>query len=317
MPWDEEDWSLQLAADGATEISMHDINTGAPDALRRLRETQLKDRKDRVQAAAKERKTAEATDALKEKNRKALEKLRQKRAERLPEGWRMVESRSRPGQYVYENIHTEERQAWFPTEPAVKIDPAKFDEEPAPAPSQAPGGLSEEAKERNRRALAARKAKNQGMLPDGWRRVESRSRPGEYVYENVYTEERIAWYPIMPAKHTEDEGWRARKMGVGPGFVWTCVQCTCFQAITHSSSSPDSNAALHRAAMPMQSLKPGASAETATAMYPYAAENDEEIDLQEGDELLVEFKGDNGWWVGTNKRTGMLGMFPGGFVELK
>lgn len=33
------------------------------------------------------------------------------------------------------------------------------------------GGLSAEAKERNRRALAARKAKNQGFLPDGWRKV--------------------------------------------------------------------------------------------------------------------------------------------------
>jgi hypothetical protein len=32
----------------------------------------------------------------------------------LPPGWRKVESRSRPGEFVYENIHTEERQAWFP-----------------------------------------------------------------------------------------------------------------------------------------------------------------------------------------------------------
>lgn len=36
----------------------------------------------------------------------------------LPEGWRKVESRSRPGEFVYENIHTEERQAWFPDEAA-------------------------------------------------------------------------------------------------------------------------------------------------------------------------------------------------------
>lgn len=127
------------------------------DALRRLRETQLKERKDRItegtpchtqddsktttrpshaaviftltrslallnlRAAVKGRSKAAATDELKDKNRQALEKLREKRAERLPEGWRMVESRSRPGQYVYENIHTEERQAWFPTESAVKI----------------------------------------------------------------------------------------------------------------------------------------------------------------------------------------------------
>jgi hypothetical protein len=39
----------------------------------------------------------------------------------LPEGWRRVESRSRPGEFVYENIHTEERQAWFPDTPAEKV----------------------------------------------------------------------------------------------------------------------------------------------------------------------------------------------------
>ena len=36
----------------------------------------------------------------------------------LPDGWRKVESRSRPGEFVYENIYTEERQAWTPTEAA-------------------------------------------------------------------------------------------------------------------------------------------------------------------------------------------------------
>lgn len=63
-------------------------------------------------------KTADLSE-MKEKNRKALEKLRAKRAEQLPAGWTMVESRSRPGEYVYENKFTEERQAWVPTEPAI------------------------------------------------------------------------------------------------------------------------------------------------------------------------------------------------------
>ena len=44
------------------------------------------------------------------------------------------------------------------------------------------------------------------------------------------------------------------------------------------------------AAMPVQSLKPKESAEAAKAMYPYNAENDEEVDLQEGDVVLVEYK---------------------------
>jgi hypothetical protein len=67
-----------------------------------------------------------------EKNKKALEARRaaanaQKATEAtkpLPEGWVRTESRSRPGEFVYENIYTEERQAWFPDAPAEKVSQA-------------------------------------------------------------------------------------------------------------------------------------------------------------------------------------------------
>ena len=39
----------------------------------------------------------------------------------LPAGWKKVESRSRPGEFVYENIHTEERQGWFPDTEAKEV----------------------------------------------------------------------------------------------------------------------------------------------------------------------------------------------------
>lgn len=39
-------------------------------------------------------------------------------------------------------------------------------------------------------------------VPPGWRPVESRSRPGETSYENVFTAERIAWKPLRPASRT-------------------------------------------------------------------------------------------------------------------
>lgn len=45
-------------------------------------------------------------------------------------------------------------------------------------------------------------AAGQTFLPDGWRKVESKSRPGEFVYENVHTEERVAWFPTQPASKT-------------------------------------------------------------------------------------------------------------------
>ena len=42
-------------------------------------------------------------------------------------------------------------------------------------------------------------------LPEGWRKVESRSYPGEFVYENVHTLERQAWVPTEPASTTENQ----------------------------------------------------------------------------------------------------------------
>lgn len=103
--------------------------------------------------------------------------------------------------------------------------------------------------------------------------------------------------------------------------------------------------------MPAQSLATGSDVQRAKALYDYVAATNEEIDLEEGDLIIVEFKvwcdahaagvsatcilihcstpfasfptppafllqADNGWWIGTNSRTGMLGMFPGGFVEI-
>jgi hypothetical protein len=72
----------------------------------------------------------------------------------------------------------------------------------------------------------------------------------------------------------------------------------------------------------------------AKALYAYTAENrDEEIDLLEGDVILVEYKvsddwkwadvvvlmwllqADNGWWVGQCTRTQRSGIFPGTYVE--
>eukprot|EP00730_Choanoeca_flexa_P018475 TRINITY_DN8985_c0_g1_i4.p1 TRINITY_DN8985_c0_g1~~TRINITY_DN8985_c0_g1_i4.p1 ORF type:complete len:279 (+),score=88.29 TRINITY_DN8985_c0_g1_i4:240-1076(+) len=263
----QEDWTMQLASTGAIETSMYELNAGAPDEVRAERRRVLEARRKRLEGAVGTR-NKESTEAIKERNRKALEQLRKSRAERLPEGWKMVESKSRPGEYVYENVHTEERQAWFPKEPAVQVDAKVYDQEPKTAPE---GALSEAAKERNRKALAARKAKKDGFLPEGWRRVESKSRPGEYVYENIYTEERVAWYPIDPAA---------------------------------------------KQAMPEQQFISKKDVEKAKALYDYTAANNEEIDLQQGDVVTVEFKADNGWWIGSNSRTGALGLYPGGFVEM-
>lgn len=163
------------------------------------------------QSLAQSRASAPAAnkDEIIARNKAALEARKKKIAEakaaeatkQLPEGWRRVESRSRKGEFVYENIHTEERQAWFPEEPAVEEVSA------APVAMSEAELKREELKKKNAAALAARKAKQAEQkkkeadlpLPAGWVRAESKSRPGETVYENTVTGERQAWFPDEPA----------------------------------------------------------------------------------------------------------------------
>ena len=56
--------------------------------------------------------------------------------------------------------------------------------------------------------------------------------------------------------------------------------------------------------------------EKAVVRYSYAAENEDELTLEEGDVVIVLDKEleDNGWWKGEAK--GKVGVFPDNFVEL-
>lgn len=51
------------------------------------------------------------------------------------------------------------------------------------------------------------------------------------------------------------------------------------------------------------------------ALYNYKPQNDDELELLEGDVVLVMEKCDDGWFVGTSRRTGLFGTFPGNYVE--
>jgi hypothetical protein len=64
------------------------------------------------------------------------------------------------------------------------------------------------ALDKRKSALGQKSADADKPLPEGWTRVESRSRPGEYVYENKYTEERQAWFPETTAEKPLPAGWR-------------------------------------------------------------------------------------------------------------
>ncbi|XP_056636188.1 uncharacterized protein LOC130444871 isoform X14 [Diorhabda sublineata] len=51
------------------------------------------------------------------------------------------------------------------------------------------------------------------------------------------------------------------------------------------------------------------------ALYKYKPQNDDELELNEGDTVYVLEKCDDGWYVGSSERTGAFGTFPGNYVE--
>eukprot|EP00095_Tigriopus_kingsejongensis_P009114 maker-scaffold150_size309978-snap-gene-2.15 protein:Tk09114 transcript:maker-scaffold150_size309978-snap-gene-2.15-mRNA-1 annotation:"sorbin and sh3 domain-containing protein" len=50
------------------------------------------------------------------------------------------------------------------------------------------------------------------------------------------------------------------------------------------------------------------------ALYNYKPQNDDEVELHEGDIVYVMEQCDDGWFVGTSQRSGIFGTFPGNYV---
>ncbi|XP_050193880.1 sorbin and SH3 domain-containing protein 2 isoform X27 [Myiozetetes cayanensis] len=51
------------------------------------------------------------------------------------------------------------------------------------------------------------------------------------------------------------------------------------------------------------------------ALYNYTPRNEDELELREGDVIDVMEKCDDGWFVGTSRRTKLFGTFPGNYVK--
>ena len=54
----------------------------------------------------------------------------------------------------------------------------------------------------------------------------------------------------------------------------------------------------------------------ATATFDFAPGTAEEIELTTGDKVTVTQQDADGWWQGTNQRTGKSGLFPAAYVKL-
>ena len=127
--------------------------------------------------------------------------------EMLPPGWRRVASRSRPGEWSYENSQTGER--------VVSVAAACAAAAAAAAVVHAkPPPVYEHAEMPAEDLLRVVAKPSEPPLPAGWRAVPSRSRPGECSYLNTATGERVMQRPTRTAGVTADERKPLVKLGV-------------------------------------------------------------------------------------------------------
>lgn len=74
-----------------------------------------------------------------------------------------------------------------------------------------------------------------------------------------------------------------------------------------------SSTALQRPAFATENMHGGG--EPFQALYNYSPRNEDELELREGDVIDVMEKCDDGWFVGTSRRTKFFGTFPGNYVK--
>ncbi|XP_055486128.1 sorbin and SH3 domain-containing protein 1 isoform X6 [Psammomys obesus] len=81
-----------------------------------------------------------------------------------------------------------------------------------------------------------------------------------------------------------------------------------------ASASPQQPQAQQRRVTPDRS-QPSQDLCSYQALYSYVPQNDDELELRDGDIVDVMEKCDDGWFVGTSRRTRQFGTFPGNYVK--
>ncbi|XP_041329999.1 sorbin and SH3 domain-containing protein 1 isoform X5 [Pyrgilauda ruficollis] len=85
--------------------------------------------------------------------------------------------------------------------------------------------------------------------------------------------------------------------------------------LTRRVSKPQQPQAQQQGASPERSQTPR-DIVSYQALYSYTPQNDDELELRDGDIVDVMEKCDDGWFVGTSRRTRQFGTFPGNYVKL-
>ena len=119
----------------------------------------------------------------------------------LPAGWVALPSKSRPGTMSYMNVYTGKKVRTLPRNAAVK---AKAAPQSTGGKGKASGGSRGGGPRGNGGGGGGGKPK----LPEGWKRVPSKSRPGTFSYQNIYTREKVRHAPTKPASRTKGQAAR-------------------------------------------------------------------------------------------------------------
>ncbi|XP_048712302.1 sorbin and SH3 domain-containing protein 1 isoform X21 [Caretta caretta] len=115
-------------------------------------------------------------------------------------------------------------------------------------------------------------------------------------------------YPELPMSHSPNRSTTAspqpshHSLRAGPD-------------LTESEKSYVQPQAHQQGASPDRSQTPG-DILSYQALYSYIPQNDDELELRDGDIVDVMEKCDDGWFVGTSRRTRQFGTFPGNYVKL-
>jgi len=108
-----------------------------------------------------------------------------------------------------------------------------------------------------------------------------------------------------------------------PIFKWLKINDIAIGVIQcfNFSNSPSSGAA-HRKSSSLDAGDPRnpkhlvpSVRERFRCIVPYPPNSDHELELRVGDVIYVHRKRDDGWYKGTQQRTGRTGLFPASFVE--
>nr|XP_034367032.1 sorbin and SH3 domain-containing protein 1 isoform X11 [Arvicanthis niloticus] len=118
--------------------------------------------------------------------------------------------------------------------------------------------------------------------------------------------------------HTPEDSQSFKPLG-GPFPAWEAGPPELHRGVEADRKAAQSGVsqqpqAQHRRVTPDRS-QPSQDLCSYQALYSYVPQNDDELELRDGDIVDVMEKCDDGWFVGTSRRTRQFGTFPGNYVK--